>query len=158
MTRSGKTGLIATITDIRFLSVATRKLHSCNTQKHQVLDHRWPGLHLQTAFHWCYQAMRVHFKTLEGFNRIAWGVRNCSWRQSCCGLYQFVSHTEGHCSLSPNWCFDPSVALHPHPTHPPTYPPPTHLPTPYRLNLWYYRIWKNCPKTNSIQIARRVKW
>ena len=87
MTRSGKTGLISTITDIHFLSVRESCTHALPMQKHQVLDHRWPGLLLQMALYRCCQA-------LEGFNTRYKTAPDGSIGLPC-GLYQFFSHTEG---------------------------------------------------------------
>ena len=49
VTRSGNTGLIHTLTE-NPVFVHKLKVHSCNTQKHQVLGNRWPRLLLQMAF------------------------------------------------------------------------------------------------------------
>ena len=74
VTGSWKTGLIATITDIHFLPVLESCTHALPMQKHQALDHRWPGMLLRTAFYRCCQTTRVHFMALEGFNKTAWGA------------------------------------------------------------------------------------
>ena len=126
MTGSGKTGLIATITDIHFLPVHESCTHACTTQKHQVLDHRWPGLLLQTAFYRCCQTTRVHFMALEGINRTAWGTRllltavlaSLVDSTSLCPMLRAQ-----HCFLSPNGCFNLPLASHP-PLHPPPARPP----------------------------------
>ena len=55
--------------------VCTLKVHSCTTQKHQVLDHRWPSPLSQTAFCRCSWSTRMHFSALRGINRIAWGTK-----------------------------------------------------------------------------------
>ena len=122
----------------------TWKLHSCTTQKHQVLDHRWPGLLLQTAFYRCCQTTRVHFMALEGINRTAWGTRllltavlaSLVDSTSLCPILRAQ-----HCCLSPNSCFGPPLA-----SHPPLSPPPSCPPTPYRLNPRYYRHRKKLSK------------
>ena len=97
-------------------------------QKHQVLDHRWPGLLLQTAFYRCCQTTRVHFMALEGINRTAWGTRllltavlaSLVDSTSLCPILRAQ-----HCCLSPNGCFNPPSASHPPPTPlPPARPPP----------------------------------
>ena len=106
----------------------TWKLHPCTTQKHQVLDHRWPGLLLQTAFYRCCQTTRVHFMALEGINRTAWGTRllltavlaSLVDSTSLCPILRAQ-----HCCLSPNGCFSPPSASHP-PPPPPTPLLPTH--------------------------------
>ena len=77
VTRSGKTSLITTITDIIFLPVGKSCTHALPRNTKYVLDHRWPGLLLWIAFYRCYETMRVHFMTLEGINRTA-RVQNCS--------------------------------------------------------------------------------
>ena len=51
------------------------KLHSCTTQKHQVLDRRWPGLLLQTPFCRCWWTTRMQFSVLRGINGTAWGTK-----------------------------------------------------------------------------------
>ena len=118
MTGSGKTGLI-----VRYPFFAcTCKLHSCTTQKHQVLDHRWPGQLLQTAFYRCCQTTRVHFMALEGINRTAWGTRlfltavlaSLVDSTSLCPILRAQ-----HCCLSLNGCLNPPSASHPPPPHPP---------------------------------------
>ena len=131
VTGSGKTSLIHTSTEIQFLSV-----HSCTTQKHQVLGNRWPGLLLQTAFCRCCKTTKVHVMVLGHVNRTAWGTKlllTAVWAS----LMDFTSSHHllkaQHCSLSPNGCFTPPSA--PHPPHHPLHPPPTHPPTPYRINL-----------------------
>ena len=101
----------------------TWKLHPCTTQKHQVLDHGWPGLLLQTAFYRCCQTIRVHFMALEGINRTAWGTRllltavlaSLVDSTSLCPILRAQ-----HCCLSPNSCFSPPLASHPPlpPPHP----------------------------------------
>ena len=108
----------------------TWKLHSCTTQKHQVLDHSWPGLLLQTAFYRCCQTTRVHFIALEGINRTAWGTRLlltpvlASFVDCISLCHKLKAH---HCSLSLSGCFSPPSASHPPP------PPPTPLPPAHPL-------------------------
>ena len=128
VTGSGKTGLIVTITDIHFLPVRESCTHALYTQKHQVLDHRWPGLLLQTAFYRCCQTTKVHFIALEGINRTAWGTRllltavlaSLVDSTSLCPMLRAQ-----HCCLGPNGCFGPPSASHPPP--PPPHPlPPAH--------------------------------
>ena len=131
------------------LFVYTWKLHLCTTQKHQVLDHRWPGLLLQTTFYQCCQAMRVHFMALEDINRIKWGTRLLLTAVLApFGDYISLCHIlkARHCLLSPNGCFSSCTALHPPTPHPLLY---AH---PYRPNPWYYRSWKT---TSSIQVTCR---
>ena len=131
VTGSGKTGLIATITDIHFLPVRESCTHAL-PRKQKVLDHRWPGLLLQTAFYRCCQTTRVHFMALEGINRTAWGTRllltvvlaSLVDSTSLCPILRAQ-----HCCLSPNGCFNSPTA-----SHPPPPPPPSRPPTPYRLN------------------------
>ena len=121
MTGSGKAG-------IHFLPVceSCSCTHALATQKHhaQVLDYRWPGLLLQTAFYQCCQITRVHFMAQEGINRTAWvhGVPGCSSRQSwppswILRLCPMLGAR--HCCLGPNGCFGPPLAFHPPPTRPP---------------------------------------
>ena len=132
VTGSGKTGLIATITDIHFLPVRESCTHALSRNT-QVLDHRWPGLLLQTAFYRCCQTTRVHFVALKGLNRTAWGTRLLLTAV----LASLVDSTSlcptpraQHCCLSPNGYFSPPSASHP----PPPPPTPFRPPTPYRLN------------------------
>ena len=107
----------------------TWKLHSCTTQKHQVLDHSWPGLLLQTAFYRCCQTTRVHFIALEGINRTAWGTRLlltpvlASFVDCISLCHKLKAH---YCSLSLSGCFNPPSASHPPP--PPPHPPPARPP------------------------------
>ena len=127
VTGSGKTGLIATITDIHFLPVRESCTHAL-PRNTQVLDHRWPGLLLQTAFYRCCQTTRVHFVALKGINRTAWGTRLLLLTAVLASLVDSTSlcptPRAQHCCLSPNGYFSPPSASHP--------PPPP--PTPYRLN------------------------
>ena len=129
------------------------KVHSCTTQKHQVLGNRWPGLLLQTAFCRCCKTTKVHVMVLGCVNRTAWGTKlllTAVWASLVdCTSSRHLLKAQ-HCSLSPNGCFAPPSA--PHLPPPPT-PPPSHLPTPYRINPWYYRSWKKHQKTSSIQVA-----
>ena len=143
MTGSGKTGLIATITDIHFLPVRECCTHAL---------HRWPGLLLQTAFYRCCQTTRVHFMALEGINRTAWGTRllltavlaSLVDSTSLCPILRAQ-----HCCLSPNGCFNPPSA-----SHPPPHPPPAH-PPPIDSIRDITSTEKNHPKTSSIQVACR---
>ena len=111
------------------LFACTWKLHSCTTQKHQVLDHRWPGLLLQTAFYRCCWTTRMHFSVLSGINRTQWGTRLLL----TAAMAHLVDCTSAgpilraqHCCLSPNGCFSPPSASHPPP--PPPHPPPARPP------------------------------
>ena len=126
VTGSGKTVLIATITDIHFLLVRESCTHALPMQKHQVLYYRWPGLLLQTAFYQCCQTTRVHFMALEGINRTAWGTRllltavlaSLLDSTSLCPILRAQ-----HCCFSPNGCFSPPSASHPPPPLPTPLPP-----------------------------------
>ena len=51
------------------------KLHSCTTQKHQIFDHKWQGLHSQMAFYQCCLTTKMHFVALRGINRTAWSTK-----------------------------------------------------------------------------------
>ena len=121
--------------------VCTWKLHSCTTQKHQVLDHRWPGLLLQTAFYRCCQTTRVHFMALKGLH----GIPGCSSRQSWPPLWILPVCVPywGHNTAA--WAQMVALAHLRLPTLPPIPLPPT----PYRLNPWYYRHWKKLSKKSA---------
>ena len=89
-----------------------------------VLDHRWPGLLLQTAFYRCCWTTRMHFSALTGINRTAWGTRlllraAMAHPVDCTSAGPILRAQ--HCCLGPNGCFNPPSASHP--------PPPTPLPT-----------------------------
>ena len=112
----------------------------------------WPGLLLQTAYFQCCKTTKVHVMVLGCINRIAWGTKlllMAAWGSlvnytNSCHLLKAQD-----CSLSPNGCFTSPLV-----PHPPA-PSPSHSPTPYRINPWYYRSWKNYQKTSSTQVACR---
>ena len=84
------------------------KVHSCTTQKHQVLGNRWPGLLLQTAFFRCCKTTKVHLMVLGRVNRTAWGTKlllTAVWASlvDCTSSRHLLK--AHHCSLSPNGCF-----------------------------------------------------
>ena len=122
------------------------KVHSCTTQKHQVLGIRWPGLLLQMAFCWCCKTTKVHVMVLGRVNRTAWGTKlllTAVWAS----LVDFTSShpllKAQHCSLSPNGCF--TLPLAPHP------PPP--LTPPFIESIRDITgAEKSYQKTNSIQV------
>ena len=106
--------------------VCTWKLHSCTTQKHQVLDDRWPGLLSQTTFYRCCETKRMHFSALRGINKTAWGNRLLltavlAHPVDCTSSGPILKAQ--HCCLSLNGCFSPPSASHP-PLPPPSHPPP----------------------------------
>ena len=112
------------------LFVCTWKLHSCTTQKYQVLEDRWPGLLSQTAYYWCYKTTRMHFSALRGITRAAWGTRMLLTAVLAnpvdCTSSGLILRAQ-HCCLSPNGCFSPPSASYPPPPPPnplPTHPPP----------------------------------
>ena len=116
MTRSGKTGLIVTITDIHFLPVRESCTHTLPRNTKYLIIRRWPGLLLQMAFYRSCQTTRVHFMALEGINRTAWGTRllltavlaSLVDSTSLCPMLRAQ-----HCCLSPNGYFNPPSASHP---------------------------------------------
>ena len=135
MTIFGKIDHLRASTEIHFLPVHERYIHACTIQKHQALDHRLPGLLLQTAFYRCCETTRVHFMVLRGINGTAWGTRLLltpvlAYFVDCISLCHKLKAQ--HCSLSLSGCFGPPSASHPPPppparppTHPPTHRPPT---------------------------------
>ena len=100
-----------------------RKLHSCTTQKHQVLDN---GLLSQTAFYRCCQTTRMHFLALRGINKTAWGtkllLRAVLAHPVDCTSSGPILRAQ-HCCSSPNGYFSLPLASHP-PLPPPARPPP----------------------------------
>ena len=105
VTRSGKTSLIHTSTEIHFLSVRESYTH----------DHALPRkiryLISQMAFYRCCWTMRMHFSALRGINRTAWGTRlllsavlalpmNCTSSGSILKAQQ--------CCLKLNGCLNPN--------------------------------------------------
>ena len=124
MTGSGKTGLIATITDIHFLPVRESCTHALpRNTKYLIIDG-------QVCFYRrLFTDAVVHFMALEGINRTAWGTRLLLMAV----LASLVDSTSlcpilraQHCCLSPNGCFSPPSVSHPPP--PPRHPPPTRPP------------------------------
>ena len=76
---------------------------------------------------------------LWGINKTTWAAKlvltaGLAYPVSCAGLGHLLM--ANLCLLSLNVCFTPPTAPHPPPL--PT-SPPSHPPTPYRLNLCYYR-------------------
>ena len=76
---------------------------------------------------------------LRGINKTAWAAKliltaGLAYPVSCAGLGHLLMAK--HSPLSLNVCFTPPTVPHP---PPPLTPPPSHPPTPYRLNLCYYR-------------------
>ena len=128
MTVFWKTDHLDTRTEIHLLPVCDRHTHAL-FQKHQTLDNRLPGMLLRTAFYRCCEATRVHSMVLGHVNRTAWGTKLLAPHGSLglpCGLYQFLSLTEGTALL-----FESEWVLYPDFSSPPT---PTAHPTPYTLN------------------------
>ena len=84
----------------------------------------------------CCLTKRVYFMhmVLEHINRTAWGVPNCSSRQSGppLSIVSVLCHLlkAQHSSLSPNGCFNSPLALQ---SPPPPTPCPSQPPTPYIL-------------------------
>ena len=114
-----KTDHLRTRTEIHLLPVHDRHTHACTIQEHQALDNRLPGLLLQMAFYRCCETARVHFIILGCVNRTAWGTKlllTTVWTSlvDCISLCHLLKAQ--HCSLSPNGCFNPSLAPH-HPPH-----------------------------------------
>ena len=123
MTRSGKTGFIATITDIHFLSVRESCTHALpRNTKYLIIDDQvyfygWlftDAVEPQGCISWPWRA-------LIGL----YGVQNCSrWvlasPMDCISLGPILKAQ--HCSLSPNGYFNPPMASHFPP--PPACPPP----------------------------------
>ena len=127
VTRSGKTSLICTTTEIHFLPVRERCTHALPRNiKYLTIDGQVRML-LQTAF--C-QTMRMHFSALGDINRTVWDTKLLSKANLAHPVYCIVSvhvtySSEGTAlPLSPNGCLSPPLASNPLP------PPPTHLPTP----------------------------
>ena len=98
-------------------------MHSCTTQKHQVLGNslRWPGLLLQTAFCRCCKTTKVHFMVLGR-------IKDCMGYQTAphsslglpCGLYQFMSPAEGTAPLfESEWVLYPAFGSPSAPTEGP---------------------------------------
>ena len=131
VTGSGKTGLIATITDIHFLPVRESCTHALpRNTKYLIIDG-------QVCFYRrpCTDAVKPTgciswpWRALIGLH----GVPGCSSRQSWPPLASLVDSTSlrpilraQHCCLSPNGCFSLPSASHPPP--PPPHPPHTHPP------------------------------
>ena len=128
MTGSGKTSLIATITDIHFLPVRESCTHALpRNTKHLIIDG-------QVCFY-----RRLFTDPVKPPGCISWpwrvliglhGVPGCSSRQSWPPLWILPVCVPQHCCLSPNGCFSLPSASHP-PPPPPNPPPARH---PYRLN------------------------
>ena len=93
VTRSEKTGLIATITYIHFLSVCESCTHALpRNTKYLITD----TSDSQVCFY--RQLFRVHFKALESINSIGWGTKLLLMAilaslVDCISLR--MSHTEG---------------------------------------------------------------
>ena len=128
VTRSGKTGLIATITDIHFLSVHESYTHVLpRNTKYLIIDGQ------------VYFYRRLFYRCCRTTGCILWpwraliglyGVQNCSRQQSWPPLGIRISLCPilkaQYCSSNLNGCFNPPTAPHP--------PPPTTTAIPYRLN------------------------
>ena len=93
-------------------------------------DDRWPGLLSQTAFYRCFKTMMMHFSTLSGINRTAWGTRLLLMTVSahpvdCTSSGPILKGTalllESKWLLWPAFGF-PAVPASPHP--PPAHPAP----------------------------------
>ena len=150
---SGKSAISAHQLKSTFYSTSTWKLHPCTIKKHQVLDHRWPSLHLQTAFCCCCWTTRMHFLAMRGINRTAWDTKLLlaavsSSPVDCISLCQLLKAK--HCSLSPICYFTPPSAPH-RPNHPP-HPPP--IDSIRDITGAEKTIWK----TSSIQVANRISY
>ena len=148
MTVFWKTDHLRTRTEIHVLPVHDRHTHALSRNtKHWTID----SLDSQVCFY-----RRLFIDAVKPRGCISWpwgasiglhGVPGCFSRQSwhCNSLCHRLRAQ--HCSLSLNGCFSPPLASHP----PPPPPTPSRLPTPYKLNPWYYRSWKkNIWKTSSI--------
>ena len=136
MTVFWKTDRIDTNTVIHFLPVAESHTHALfRDTKHLRLDGRVcfyrqlfsDVVKPQGCLSW-------PLWPLMGINKTAWGAKliltaGLAYPASCAGLGHLLMAK--HCPLSLNVCFTPPTALHPS-------PPPT-PPTPYRLNVCYYR-------------------
>ena len=125
--------------------VCTWKLHSCTTQKHQVLDHRWPGLLLQTAFTYAVEPWGWIFGpwgALIGLH----GVPGCSERQPWPTLWIVLAQVPYWRHSTTAWVQMVPLAHLRFPTRPGLPPPPSHPSTPYRLDPGYYRSCKNLSK------------
>ena len=103
------------------------KVHSCTTQKYQVLGNRWPGLLLQMAFCRCCKTTKVHQGRI---NRTAWGTKlllsavwaslvNCT---SSCQLLKAHDST----ALESKWVLYSAFGSLPAPTAHPTPLSPAH--------------------------------
>ena len=136
-----KTDHLHTKTEIHLLPVRDRHTHALSRNtKYQTIDCQVCFYRL--AFCWCCETTRVHFMVLGCVNRTAWGTKlllTAVWASLVDCIRSCHLLKAQHCPLSPNGRFTPPSA--PHPPPPPT-PPPSHLPTSYRINPWYYRIWK----------------
>ena len=128
VTRFREAGLIATITDIHFLSVCQNCTHALpRNAKYLIIDgqkcyYRWlftDSVEPRGCISWPCRA-------LTGLHRVKMTVLTSL--VDCISLYHIVKAQ--HCSLSLNGCFNPPMAPHLAPT-----PTPSHPPTPYRLNL-----------------------
>ena len=121
MTGPGKIGLMCTSTVFHFLFV-----RESTTQKHQVLDDRWPGLLSQMAFYRCCQTTRMNFSALRGINRTGWGTKlllTAVLAHPVDCISSGLMLNAQHCCSSPNGCFSLPSDFHP-PPPPPTRPPP----------------------------------
>ena len=123
MTRSGITGLICTTTELHFcLYMKVALIHH---EKHQVLDHRWPGLLSQTAFCQCFRTTRMHFSALRGINRTAWGTKLLlmavlAYSVDCISLCHILKVQYSHLSLNGYRLLLPTHPPQLSPTHPPS--------------------------------------
>ena len=128
MTGSGKTGLIATITDIHFLPVRESCTHALpRNTKYLIIDGQvcfyrrlfTDAVKPPGCISWPWRAL---------IYRTAWGTRlllttvlaSLVDSTSLCPILRAQ-----HCCLSPNSCFSPLSASHP-PLPPPTLLPPAH--------------------------------
>ena len=142
VTGPGKTGLMCTSTVFHFLFVRERYTHALSRNtKYLTIDD-------QVCFH--RQLFTDAVKPRGCISRL-WGgliglhgVPSCSWRQSWPPLWivPVLVPYWGHSIAA--WVQMVALARLRLPTFP--HLPPFHLPTPYRLNLWYYRQWKNLAK------------
>ena len=151
VTGSGKTGLIHTSTEIQFLSISGRYTHALPRNTNylaidgQVCFYRRL---FADAVNWPRRCMSWSWGTLIGLH----GVPNCSSRQSGPPLWIVPVHVTYWRHSTALWVRMgalPRLRLPTRPHH------PSHPPTPYRINPWYYRSWKNHQKTSSIQVACR---
>ena len=150
MTVFWKTDRMVTNTEIHFLPVGECHTHalSRNTMHlrldGQVCFYRWlfcNAVKPRGCISWPLWRLR-------GINKTAWGAKlimtaDLVYHSSCASLGHLLMAQLCHLCL--NVCFSPPMAPHPHPT-------------PYRLNLRYYRRRKTTSKTWGDQIACRISY